>query len=146
MLKVVCLIYKGERFSKSSLNRPSLTGITDVTAHSMSLFQENEPPQNIKDTFIPKRDISVAEPYDFQIDETGNHIITMYKFIGEISDTKVGGLEPLLNYMDEDFFSKDGPAINEHHYHILKNNTTKRYMTFTMSIKAKHLTVRITDL
>ena len=101
-------------------NGPSLTGVIDITAHSISLFQENEEPQKIKNISIPKSDISVAEPYDVGIDETGNVIITMYQFIGEISDTKVGGLEPLLNYMTENFFNKDDPAINEHHYHITK--------------------------
>ena len=48
-------------------NGTSLTGVIDLTAHIISLFQENEPPQNIKDTFIPKADISTAEPYDVQI-------------------------------------------------------------------------------
>ena len=104
-------------------NGPSLTGIIDVTSHSMSLFQENEPPQNIKDIFIPKSDISVAKSYDVQIDETGDNIITMYQFIGDINDAEVGGLESLLYYMNENFFSKDDPAIIEHHYHITKNNT-----------------------
>ena len=33
-------------------NGPSLTGIIGVTAHSISLFQENEPPKNINDIFI----------------------------------------------------------------------------------------------
>ena len=42
----------------------------------------------------------------------------MYQFIGDINDTKVGGLESLLNYMNGNFFSKDEPAVNEHHYHI----------------------------
>ena len=93
------------------------------TAHSMSLFQENEPLKNIIDIFILKCDISVAEPYDVQIDELGNTVIAMYQFIGDINDTKVGGLEPLLNYMIEISFSKDDPAINEHHYHI----TQKQY-------------------
>ena len=54
----------------------------------------------------------------------------MYQFIGETSDTKVGGLEPLLNYMNENFFSKDDPAVNEHHYHITKK-TMKKQITFT---------------
>ena len=107
-------------FLKPHNNGPSLTGIIDVTAHSISLFQENEPPKNIIDIFIPKSDISVAEPYDVQIAELGDNIITMYQFIGDINDTKVGGLESLLNYMNENFFSKDDPAINEHHYHITK--------------------------
>ena len=101
-------------------NGTSLTGIIDVTAHNISLFQENEPPKNIKDIFIPKNDISVAEPYDVIIDELGNNVITMYQFIGEVNDTKVGGLESLLNYMTEDFFTKDDPATNEHHCRITK--------------------------
>ena len=88
-------------------NGPSLTGVVDVTAHSISLFQENAPPKKIIDIFIPKSDISIAEPYDVQIDEMGDNIIQMYKFIGDINNTKVGGLESLLNYMNENFFNKD---------------------------------------
>ena len=59
-------------------NGPSLTGKVDVTAHSISLFQENEPLKKIKDIFIPKSGISVAEPYDVQIAELGYNVITMY--------------------------------------------------------------------
>ena len=70
-------------------NTISLTGIIDVTAHSISLFQENELPKNINDIFIPKSDISVAEPYDVVIDELGKNVITMYQFIGDINDTKL---------------------------------------------------------
>ena len=73
-------------------NGPSLTGVIDVTAHSISLFQENEPPKNIEDIFIPKSDISIALPYGVRIDELGNIVISMYQFIGDINDTKVGGL------------------------------------------------------
>ena len=101
-------------------NATSLTGIIDVTAHSISLFQENESPKDINDIFIPKNDISTAEPYDVVIDELGNNVITMYQFIGDINDEKVGGLESLLNYMNENFYSKDNPLINEHNYHITK--------------------------
>ena len=96
-------------------NGTSLTGVVDTLAHSLSLFQENESPKNIKDIFIPKSDISIAGPYDVQIDELGNNVSTMYQFIGDINDTEVGGLESLLNYMNENSFSKDEPAINEHH-------------------------------
>ena len=114
-------------------NGASLTGIVDVTAHSISLFQENEKeePNNIIDIFIPKSDISIAEPYDVIVDEIGNHVITMYQFIGPINDEKVGGLESLLKCMNENFFNKDEPAMNEHHYHITKNNITKKQITFT---------------
>ena len=99
-------------------NGTSLTGVIDLTAHSISLFQENEEPQNIKDTFMNKHTVSIAEPYDVQIDENGDNFITMYQFIGGINDTKVAGLESLLNYMNENFFSKDEPAVNEHYYNI----------------------------
>ena len=70
-------------------NGTSLTGVVDILAHSISRFQENEEPQNIKDISIPKSDISVAEPYDVEIAELGDNIITMYQFIGDINDTKV---------------------------------------------------------
>ena len=38
-------------------NGTSLTGITDVTAHSISIYQENEPRKIIEGIFIPKNDI-----------------------------------------------------------------------------------------
>ena len=47
--------------------------------------------------------------------------------------------------MNENFFNKDDPAFNEHHYHITKNNTMKKQIVFTMSVKAKHLTLRMVD-
>ena len=106
-------------------NGTSLTGVIDLTVHSISLFQENEEPQNIKDTFIHNDNISIAEPYDVQIDETGNNSFTMYQFNGDINDTKVAGLESLLNYMNENFFSKDEPAVNEHQYHVPKKQYTE---------------------
>ena len=75
-------------------NGTSLNNIVDVTAHSISLFQENEQPNNIND-IIPKTDISIAEPTEVQIDELGNDTIQMYQTIGIISDEKTGGLESL---------------------------------------------------
>ena len=53
----------------------------------------------------------------------------MYQLIGIINDEKVG-LESLLYYMNENFFSKDGPAINEHRNHITK----KQYNEETRNI------------
>ena len=40
-------------------NATSLTGIIDVTAHSISLFQENESPKDINDIFIPVSDVAL---------------------------------------------------------------------------------------
>ena len=99
-------------------NGPSLTGVIDVAAHSISLFQENAPPKNIEVTFIPQSDISIALLFGVVIDELGKNVITMYQLIGDINDTKVGGLESLRKYMNENLLTKDDPAINEHHYHI----------------------------
>ena len=101
-------------------NGPPLTGVIDVTAHSISLFQENEPPKHIEDIFIPKSDISIALPYGAITYGLNNNVISMYQLIVDINDTKVGGLESLLNYMNENFFTKGDPAINEHHHHITK--------------------------
>ena len=69
-------------------NGASLTNTIDVTAHSTSLFQDNEQPKNINDIFIPQTSISIAEPTDVQIDQLGNGIITIYQFIGIINDEK----------------------------------------------------------
>ena len=62
-----------------------VTGVIDLTAHSISFFRENESPQNIKDTFMSKSSISIAEPYDVQIDELGDNVIQMYQFIGDMT-------------------------------------------------------------
>ena len=100
-------------------NGTSLTGIIDITAHIISLIGENDS-KNANDIFIPKRDISISEPINVQINENGDNVITMYQFVGDISDNKVPGLESVLTYMNENFFSKDEPAVNEHQYHVTK--------------------------
>ena len=97
-------------------NGTSLTGVIDLTAHSISLFalnnEQKEEPTDITDISIPTANISIAEPYDVQIDELGDDIIQMYQLTGIIDDTKVAGLESLLNYINENFVSKDEPAVN----------------------------------
>ena len=112
-------------------NAVNLTGVIDLTAHSISLYDEtvSKEPQNIKDIFIPKNDIRVAEPYDIQIDEFGDNVFTMCQFIGPINDEQVGGLESLLNYMNENFISKDEPAVNEHRYHIRRKQYNQDFTT-----------------
>ena len=112
-------------------NAVNLTGVIDLTAHNISSYDEtvSKEPQNIKDIFTLKTDISTAEPFDVQIDELGDNIITMYQFIGDINDTKVGGLESLLNYMNENSFSKDNPAVNEHHYHTTRKQYNQHFTT-----------------
>ena len=76
---------------------------------------------------IPKTDISIAEPIGVQIDELGNNTMQMYQLIGIINDGKAGGLEALLNYMNENFFGKDDPVTNEHRCNIVK--TIQRRVT-----------------
>ena len=97
-------------------NGTSLTGVIDLTAHSISFFtlnnEQKEEPNDITDIFIPTSNISTAEPYDVQIDELGDNIIQLYQLTGIIDDTKVAGLESLSNYINENFSSKDAPAVN----------------------------------
>ena len=126
-------------------NGTSLTGIVDITANSMSLFQDNGPPKSFIDIFIPKIDISIAEPYDVQIDENGN-VIQMYQFIGDINDTKVAGLESILYHINDNFFSKADPAVNENYYNITKNNIIKIYIIIIILIKVSLITLRIIDI
>ena len=118
-------------------NGASLTNIIDVTAHSISLSQENEQPKNINDMFIPKDDISIAEPIDAQIDELGNNTIQMYQFVGIIND-KAGGLEPLLDYMNKNCSVKTTQQQTNIIITLRKNNTTKRHITYTIQMLPKH--------
>ena len=90
----------------NSRNVTSLTNIVDVTAHSISLFQENKQPKTINILCIPQTSISISEPIDVQIDELGNSIRTMYQFIGIVTDEQVPGLESILNYMNENLSAK----------------------------------------
>ena len=61
-----------------------------------------------------------------------------------MKDERFPGLEHILNYVNENYVSKDEPAINEHHYHITKNNTTKKRITHTMQIKPTHIILATT--
>ena len=51
-------------------NGTSLTGLIDLTAHSINLYDHSisNEPQNIKDVFMTESDISVAVPTEVQID------------------------------------------------------------------------------
>ena len=116
----------------------SLTGIVDITANNISLFQDNGPPKNIEDMFIHTSDISIAEPYDIQIYKNCN-VIQMYQFLGYINDTNVAGLESILNYINDNIFSKADPAVNEHCY----NTTDKHYI---MTIYIIHIYIYIVSI
>ena len=63
---------------------------------------------------ISPNNISIAEPVEIQIGESGNYVITMYQFVGEINDKQVPGLEPILNSINNNFYTKDDSAINQH--------------------------------
>ena len=54
----------------------------------------------------------------------------MCQFIGEVNDTKVCGLEPLLNHMNQNYYTKDNQLINQHHSHIIE----KQYIEETNNI------------
>ena len=44
------------------------------------------------------------------------------------------------------FYSKDDPALSEHHNHITKHILTKKHITHTMLIKTNLIISRITDI
>ena len=69
-------------------NGTSLTNSTDVTVHSISVYQEGEPPKDINEIDIPQTGIAISEPIGVQIDESGNNNVRMYQFIGSVNDGK----------------------------------------------------------
>ena len=107
-------------------NGTSLPGAIDITAHSISLFQENDQPKHINEILVPKTGISIAEPINAQTNQLGNNTVPMYQPIGMINDGKVPGLESISNYTNTNLFSKDEPTISKHHYHITKKTIQQR--------------------
>ena len=105
-------------------NRTSLTGIIDFTAHSVYLIQEGGTVKNILGMLFPYGDIAVAELVDVQLNDLGP-VIQMYQFIGDINDKRAPGLEPISNYINENFFNKTDPAVNGHSYYINKAYDTQ---------------------
>ena len=112
----------------------------------MKMYQKNL--KTLRICFLHKSDISVAGPIEVQIDELGDNIIIMYQFIGETNDTKIGGLESLLNYMNEIFPNKNDPAVNEHHYHITRKQYNQDFTTHNIYNvdKSKSYKTKITTL
>ena len=84
-------------------NRTSLTGIIDFTAHNIYLIQEDGTVKNILDILFPYGDIAVAELVDVQLSDLGP-VTQMYHFTGYINDERAPGLEPILNYINENLF------------------------------------------
>ena len=70
----------------------------------------------------------------------------MYQCMCIFNDEKVGGLEPLLKYMMESFFSKDGPAINEHHYRIIKQQYNEEAHNVYNINKTKGMILNMIDI
>ena len=70
----------------------------------------------------------------------------MYQLIGIINDEKVGGLESLFNYTNENSFSKDDPAMNEHRYHIIKAQYNEDTHNIYNIYKPKHIILNMIDV
>ena len=105
-------------------NRTSLTGIIDFTAQNAHLIQEDGTVKNILDILFAYGDIAVAGLVDVQLNGLGP-VIQMYQFIGDTNDERVHGLESILNYINENFFNKTDPAVNEHINDINKTFNTQ---------------------
>ena len=99
-------------------NGSSLTGITDVTAHSVSLFQKNN--LRISMTYLSfKQVFKIAEPIDVQIGELGD--------------------KSILNYMNESLFSAKIPSYKRTSLSHKPRNTT-----YTKCIELIHIILEIT--
>ena len=126
-------------------NHTSLTDLIEITAHSISLFQ-GEKLTNISELLISQNNISIAEPVEIQIDGLGNTVTTMYQFVGGINVNTVPGSESTLNYINDDFYTKYGSAINQHKYNFTKKHFSKisQHTLQTKSLNLRHIILRIT--
>ena len=62
----------------------------------------------------------------------------MYHSIGIINDEKVPGLESISNYMKTVLAKMNQPSTNTITT-LLKNNTTKKHLTYTVYLKPKRI-------
>ena len=69
----------------------------------------------------------------------------MYQFTGIIDGTKVAGLESLLHYINDHFFSKDEPSVNEHHYHITRKQYNQDFTTHNLYKVDKRTPYNVTN-
>ena len=67
------------------------------------MIQEDGTVKNILDILFPYGDIAVAELVDVQLSDLGP-VTQMYHFTGYINDERAPGLEPILNYINENLF------------------------------------------
>ena len=123
-------------------NHTSFKNTIGITARSISLFQE-EKLTNIFELVINQNIISIAEPVDIQKNELGNDVITMYQLVGDIDDNKVQGLESILNYITNNFHTKDDSAINQHNYGTAKKNYFQDFATYNSNKVDKSKTCNI---
>ena len=56
----------------------------------------------------------------------------MYQFVGDINGNKALGLESILNCINDNFHTKDDPAINQRNY-----NTEKELLSRFRNIQFK---------
>ena len=89
------------------------------------MFQRDGTVKNILDILFPYGDIAIAELAGVQINELGNNVIQLYQFVGDMHDKRVPGLESILQYINENCFSKADPAVNGHSYYITKALNTQ---------------------
>ena len=66
------------------------------------------------------------------------------QFIGDINDERVPGLESILNYINENFFNKTDPAVNEHIYYINETFNTQ-YIEEHYYNKQQHITNNVNN-
>ena len=101
-------------------NTTSLTGIVNVVANSVSLIDEEEEIEHdITNLFIYQS--KIASSQDVLIPIGGGLFITQQEFTGDINDTRVPGLESILDYINTNFYDKTDPAINYNYYTIHKH-------------------------
>ena len=80
------------------------------------LYVQKMQTQRYQRHVFPHTFVYIAEPTDAQIGELGNNVFQMYQFICISNDEKVLRSGRIFNYMNEHLFTKNDPAINEHHY------------------------------
>ena len=113
----------------NSRNQVNLTNTFNITANSIELIISDQEEQivNILDLFLSYSNISAV--VDVQIPIGGGIFYTLKEWVGDITDTKVPGLQSLIEYLQFNYRRIDDDSIINNNYTI--NNHHHKHETFT---------------
>ena len=112
-----------------SLNRypsiqPNLTGLSRIVADDILLINnDTQIEEDVRDIFFYNANIA-SNLESVVYDIGGGQTVVLKEFVGEISNTRVPGLQAILDYLQQNYYDKLDPAINYNYFTTYRKTIT----------------------